>query len=476
MSEIFVRIESIYDTALSHLLQTFNEDIEIVPNTINLNPEEIRPHDIHIADLDKKEGVVLKGIAPAVTAVEAIMKEHIPDCIAFHHNIHQDAIYLAEVSKYIYKKKLAILDLGGGKKGILFNAEVSAGDRFLVQIKELSTEMVKLPICSRTITLSGNYIILEVGSEFVRISRKIKGEDRIKLHELGKELAPKGFGLIMRTSALSASIEDLKFEISQQIDVWQRIVKERDEDITPRRLVSGELQSEIIFSYSSKQFLDDIRAEIEPTIPNYHIIKSYSLASSFALDFAQNFINKLPLKEMSDKLEEMIFNRDFSINNHIRGIFMYPDGMQEEISLGDLIEIEPFFVTNKVIDTNQNFPNFAIKRGDIMRVTFLPGSWTMHYHYYSPDEEPIGERLRLIFPLDIIYRGKIRAFDVGMNLFKNSEGKIYKQVDKHSTRHLIEHDMITSELDEQFVQVLDAAIQAFKDKEGQIIIQIENEE
>ena len=474
---ISIRIDSIYDKALAQLLGE-NEDMSIIPSVPSAEMIEtgnITPHDVHISDMDKREGIVIKGVGSAVNKIVQNLQDTLPDGIVFTHEVHRDSIYLAEVTKYIYRKRLAIIDLGGEVKGILFNAETNVGDRLLLQIKELSPEADKLPVCSQILTLSGNYCILEVGSNFVRISRKIKGADRKRLHDLGKELLPKGFGLILRTSSLAASREDLEFEISQHLELWDRISEERRSVSEPRRLVSGDVQTEMILGYATKQYFDEIIAETEPIIPGYHAFKSYSMASGFTLEFAQHFIDKLDPNEMAKVLNSMILDDHYTENNHIRAEFIFSDGGKDEVSLGDIVSTGETITTKKILENETKIGNFNISKNDIKQTILSPGTWVIHYKYFSHEtNEKIGERLQLVTPMELVFRGRVRAFDMGVNIYKNSVTKeIIKSTRTKNNINMLENGMITEEMDDKLAEILGIAIDALENEDDEIIIKFE---
>ena len=123
MSNILVRVESIYDLGLAKILQD-NGKFDFVSPSKNL--QEIlkinavdQPHQVNISDLDQRVGIMIKGNADSVEKVEKAFRAELPDSILFTHQVQQDSIYHATVTKYIYRKKIAIIDLDGNNNGIL---------------------------------------------------------------------------------------------------------------------------------------------------------------------------------------------------------------------------------------------------------------------------------------------------------------------------------------------------------------------
>ena len=471
MTNLKIRVESIYDLALAKLLIDNLDEVTLVSPTedqrnhldVNITND---PHDVHIGDLEYRSGVQIKGTAQPVNEIEELLREKLPDSIVFHHPIQQDAVYNATVIKYIYRKRMSILDLDGRQKGIMFNVETNVGNNHLVQVKELTTEKDKLPVCSDVITLSGDYVILEVDGDFVRVSRKIKGDDRTRLHEFGKKILPDGFGIIIRTSANAVSEQEIQEEIDRLVDMWQGIETKAGTSDENSKVVGGERVSEIILGNASKVTLDKIRQGVTETLPNYHHYKAYSMASGLTADFAQKFVDKLPTKELSDTLEEMI------LSNHVKAQFNYVDGTTEETIIGNIIKTGDIITTRKTLGENhgEKAANFEINEGDIMEVYFSYGSWTVHYRYYNAEtNELVGERLRIITPLDFVYRGRIRAFEMGMSLYKNSEGAVTSRVND-ATSDMVERGMISKALDKKLGEVLQVAMQKMKTTHEEVIL------
>lgn len=477
MSNILVRVESIYDLGLAKILLDAGGFEFVYPSSNlkdNLKIKGVdQPHQVNISDLDQRVGILLKGKANFVEKVEQTFRQQLPDSLLFTHNIQQDSVYAATVTKYIYKKRIAIVDLDGINKGIIFNVDCRVGDRLIVQIKELTTDVTKLPVCTTVISMPGNYCILELGSSFVRVSKKIQGEDRQKLHEMGKKLLPEGFGMIIRTSALQLNESELEAEIGDLVQKWITINTEAGLVDESNRVISGEKVSEIVLGFSSKQRLDELIQDINPVVTNYHMFKSYSMASGFVLEFASNFYDKLGVTEVHDTLNKMIRERDYRINNHIKAEFHYLDGTDEEINLGNITENNAIFVSERPFEKGEmEFPTFDVKEGDTMQVCFKMGSWSMHYKFLNSDGKILGEWLRIVGSLDMAYRGRIRAYDMGMHLFKDGEGNVTHHVDEHSREDLTSVSTITKELDKKLASVLSSARLSLQNSEKRILIEL----
>jgi small nuclear ribonucleoprotein (snRNP)-like protein len=201
------------------------------------------------------------------------------------------------------------------------------------------------------------------------------------------------------------------------------------------------------------------------------------MASGFALDLMQKFTDQVSIDELSDGIENLLISRDYPINNHVKAEFNFLDGTREEMVVGDLNKNQQVMVTSKVLDFKlvDEFPNFSVDIGDRMECIFAYGSWTVHYKYYSGDSDLlIGERLRIITPLDFVYRGRIRAFDMGMNLYKKAEADSSVNLVDNSVPNMVEHGMISKEFDERLGEVLRLAMDALNKSESEILIRFDD--
>jgi hypothetical protein len=197
------------------------------------------------------------------------------------------------------------------------------------------------------------------------------------------------------------------------------------------------------------------------------------MASGFVLEFASYFNKVLETTSVHDTLYKMILQRDYRINNHIKAEFHYLDGTDEEVNLGTINENQDLIVSERLIENNElDFPSFEVNEGDIMQVSFKVGSWSMHYKFMNSARKTIGQWLRIVGSIDMAYRGRIRAYDMGMHLFKDSEGKITHHVDEHSRQDLVANSIITKELDDKLASVLSAARTALQESDEQILIEL----
>ena len=105
---------------------------------------------------------------------------------------------------------------------------------------QLLVQIVKEPISSKgprlttEITLTGRYMVLIPFSDKVSISSKIKStEEKIRLRKLIESIRPKGFGVIVRTSAENKKVAELNNEMRTLMKRWEESLQKLQRNNPP---------------------------------------------------------------------------------------------------------------------------------------------------------------------------------------------------------------------------------------------------
>lgn len=163
-------------------------------------------------------------------------------------------IYLAVVRNVLPGMEAAFVDIGEGKNGVLYADDVyvdprkfgkgerprveqviSEGDEVVVQVRRDAMGS-KGPRLTGHISLAGRFLVLQPGNANVAISQKLSRGERSRLRQVVTELAPSGFGVIVRTAARSASTKEIKLEVRKLASQWQSINDKADKGKGPRLL------------------------------------------------------------------------------------------------------------------------------------------------------------------------------------------------------------------------------------------------
>ena len=125
-----------------------------------------------------------------------------------------------EKNGFLYVDEIVTSELEGKRHGRKIQDLLSRGEQVLVQaVKDpMKTKGARL---TTEISLPGRFVVYVPSGEGLGVSRRLEDDERNRLRDILKELAPKEGGLIVRTAAEGASAED----IARDIDFLQRLWK-----------------------------------------------------------------------------------------------------------------------------------------------------------------------------------------------------------------------------------------------------------
>ena len=103
--------------------------------------------------------------------------------------------------------------------------ELRAGDELLVQVTREAIK-TKAPCVSSNLNFTGKYCVLTTGDKKLGISGKIRSEKRQTLQELFADKITDDFGIIVRTNAKDASVDDILKEFSQLKQELEQLLSE----------------------------------------------------------------------------------------------------------------------------------------------------------------------------------------------------------------------------------------------------------
>lgn len=101
---------------------------------------------------------------------------------------------------------------------------VHEGDHVMVQVVREPAGGKGARVTTR-ISLPGRYVVLiPTGSAHVGVSRRIEAPaERARLRELARQVAPRGYGMIVRTEGEGCDLSDLREDVEHLRGVWRRI-------------------------------------------------------------------------------------------------------------------------------------------------------------------------------------------------------------------------------------------------------------
>ena len=165
-------------------------------------------------------------------------------------NYLEEKIYLGVVKDILPGMQAAFIDIGEEKntfihlKDILPKVDVTkqqevidkkisevikTGDKVLIQVKRDATN-IKGAKVSTHISLANRYTVLMPETEIITASQKIEDEEEKKrLIKVVRDIMPKNYGAIIRTSSAGKDEEELRKDIEESIERWKQI-KEKEKN------------------------------------------------------------------------------------------------------------------------------------------------------------------------------------------------------------------------------------------------------
>lgn len=234
-------------------------------------------------------------------------------------------IYIGEVGEIVKGMQSAFIEFGEPKKGFIHLKDVlpkvdetkqivdtsiditkilKPKQKILIQIKK-DSDSIKGAKVSTHINLPGKYIVLMPNTDFVTTSQKIDSEkNREELINIIKENLPKGFGAIARTSSEEASEDEIKKDINQLVEKWNKIQKNLKKSQNEIKLI---WQSEGII----EKIMQDLTTQkIDVIITNnkdeyLKLKEKYEiLGIKISLDASNSLLEKYGLNKQIEKIQD----------------------------------------------------------------------------------------------------------------------------------------------------------------------------
>jgi ribonuclease G len=220
---------------------------------------------------------------------------------AFLHYLDLGA-HFASYAKYLEaaeedKTQLPQMPKGNLEPDIPKNGTVpdllKAGQHLLVQITKepIST---KGPRLTAELSFTGRFMVLIPFSEKVSISQKIKSaEEKIRLRQLISSIKPKGFGVIVRTSAENKRVAELNNEMRTLIKCWEDSIAKMQKSEPSTLIYEEDSRAVSIIRDIFSPSFENIYVNDEETLAQ---IKNYvSLISPESADIVKLYNKQIPI-------------------------------------------------------------------------------------------------------------------------------------------------------------------------------------
>jgi len=145
-----------------------------------------------------------------------------------------------EKNGFLYVDEIVTPELEGKRHGRKIQDLISRGQTIMVQaVKDpMKTKGARL---TTEISLPGRFLVLVPNGEGQGVSRRLDDDERQRLKDILKKIAPKDAGVIVRTAAEGASAEDIERDLVFLQKLWKSI-QQRAKEAKPPELVYQEAE------------------------------------------------------------------------------------------------------------------------------------------------------------------------------------------------------------------------------------------
>jgi ribonuclease E len=199
----------------------------------------VRPHATQIAVLEGR------------TLVEHFVSRASDDTSQIDGNI-----YLGRVQNVLPGMEAAFIDIGTPKNAVLYRGDVrydmddvenhsSSSMRIEQMLKPgqmIVCQVTKNPIgakgarLTQEVSLPGRFVVMVPSSSAFGISKRLDDSERKRLRRIVDEVRPEGHGLIVRTAAHGASLDELREDVDRLVSQWAVIAADAAKTSTPKLL------------------------------------------------------------------------------------------------------------------------------------------------------------------------------------------------------------------------------------------------
>ena len=149
-------------------------------------------------------------------------------------------IYKGRVQNFLPGMRAAFVDIGRDKNVFLQTNSAQKfyiGQSVLIQIEKEAVG-TKGARATLNISLAGRLVIFLPALNYVGVSNRIRGDERNRLHALGKKIRPTGAGVIVRTAAEGCDEDALLDDLAKLQASWAKIVERNSKRKSPALLYS----------------------------------------------------------------------------------------------------------------------------------------------------------------------------------------------------------------------------------------------
>ena len=229
-------------------------------------------------------------------------------------------IYKGTVDNVLPGMEAAFVEIGLEKNGFLYVDEIvgpelegKRHDRRIQDLinrgQEILVQAVKDPMKTKgarlttDISLPGRFVVFVPNGEGIGVSRRLEDDERIRLRDILKEIAPAKGGVIVRTAAEGASAEDVERDLVFLQRLWKSIQTSAKAAKAPALVYQ---EAELPLRVVRDLFTDDfVRAVVDHDRTHKRIVGYLKKTSPHMVERVVRHREKQPLFEASGVDEEI---------------------------------------------------------------------------------------------------------------------------------------------------------------------------
>jgi ribonuclease G len=235
-------------------------------------------------------------------------------------------VYKGTVDNVLPGMEAAFIEIGLEKNGFLYVDEIvtpeleGRGGRkiqdLLKRNQEVLVQAVKDPMKSKgarlttEISLPGRFVVFVPSGEGLGVSRRLDDDERTRLRDIVKAIAPKKGGVIVRTAAEGASAEDVERDLVFLQKLWKSIEANAAKAKAPALVYQ---EAELPLRVTRDLFTDDFeKALIDHDLTYKRIVGYLKKTSPHMVDRVIRYREKTPLFEaegVEDAIKSTISRR-----------------------------------------------------------------------------------------------------------------------------------------------------------------------
>jgi ribonuclease G len=199
-----------------------------------------------------------------------------------------------EKNGFLYVDEIVVPELEGKRHGRKIQDLISRGETIMVQaVKDpMKTKGARL---TTEISLPGRFVVYQPNGEGHGVSRRLDEEERQRLKDILKQIAPRQGGLIVRTAAEGALPDDIERDLVFLQKLWKSI-QQQAKNVKPPSLIYQE--AELPLRVSRDLFTDDFERALVDNDRAFKRITGYlKKTSPHMVERVVRYKEKQPLLE-----------------------------------------------------------------------------------------------------------------------------------------------------------------------------------